>query len=174
MIKLKLGKAFDLFWQLYNSDMEFQNKVLEGMKQGKIRFFSEIEWEKIRSQNYLSRIPGVNEFIDLFIQGYNIGNCANMARELSYSYNDVDIVSGILPILKGTKNAEEVGGHVWLENDDAIIDTSLMLVIDRSLKDTMGYIEEQRITKKALRANLRYQTRKGFVNDTNLRKPTSL
>lgn len=78
-----------------------------------------------------------------------------------------------MPILKGTKNAEEVGGHVW-ENDDTIIDTSLMLVIDRSLKDTMGYIEEQRITKKSLRANLRYQTRKGFVNDTNLRKPTSL
>ena len=79
-----------------------------------------------------------------------------------------------MPILKGTKNAEEVGGHVWLENDDAIIDTSLMLVIDKNLKDAMGYIEEQRITKKALRANLRYQTRKGFVNDTNLRKPTSL
>lgn len=174
MIKLKLGKAFDLFWQLYNSDMEFQNKVLEGMKQGKIRFFSEIEWEKIRSQNYLSRIPGVNEIIDLFIQGYNIGNCANMAMELSYSYNDVDIVSGILPILKGTKNAEEVGGHVWLENDDAIIDTSLMLVIDKNLKDVMGYIEEQRITKSALRTNRRYQSRKSFVNDTSLRKPTSL
>ena len=174
MIKLKLGKAFDLFWQLYNSDMEFQNKVLEGMKQGKIRFFSEIEWEKIRSQNYLSRIPGVNEFIDLFIQGYNIGNCANMAMELSYSYDDASIVSGILPVLRGTKNAEEVGGHVWLENDDTIIDTSLMLVISKNLKDAMGYIEEQIITKKALRANLRYQTRKGFVNDTNLRKPTSL
>lgn len=170
--KMEFGKAFDLFWQLYNENEEFKNLVKKGMKQGKIRFFSETEWKKIRSQNYLSRIFGVNEFIDLFIQGYNIGNCANMAMELSYSYDDVSIVSGILPVLKGTKNAEEVGGHVWLENDDTIIDTSLMLVISKSLKDAMGYIEEQRITKSALRTNRRYQSRKSFVNDTSLRKPS--
>ena len=46
-----------------------------------------------------------------------------------------------------------------------------MLVISKNLKDAMGYIEEQRITKSALRTNRRYQSRKSFVNDTSLRKP---
>ncbi len=167
---METTKAFELFWKLYNENEEFKNLVSESMKNGKIRFFNETEWKKIRSQNYLPRIPNINEFIDLFIQGYNIGNCANMALELSYSYDDVDIVSGTLPLLKGTKNAEEVGGHVWLENDTYIIDTSLMLVIDKTLKDKIGYNEEQRITKSNLRTNRRYQSRKTFVNDTSLKK----
>ena len=101
---------------------------------------------------------------------HNIGNCVGASRQLSYSYNDVDIVSGILPLIKGTRNAEKFGGHCWLENDKYIIDTSLMLVIDKSLKDRFGYIEEQRITKSELRKSQSYQSRKDFVNDINLNK----
>lgn len=71
--------------------------------------------EKIESQNFIPPIPGVKEFIDMFSLGYNIGNCANISRQLSYSYDNVDIVSGILPILKGAFNAEREGRQVWIE-----------------------------------------------------------
>jgi len=110
------------------------------------------------------------EFIDMFLLGYNIGNCGGASRQLSYSYNNVDIVSGILPILKGTLNAEKEGGHCWLETPENIIDTSLVLVIDKSLKNDLGYIEEQRITSSQLASSPTYQARKEFVNDKNLKK----
>ena len=123
------------------------------------------EWNKINSQNFVSHIPEMKEFIDMFTLGYNIGNCVGTSRQLSYSYNDVDIVSGILPILKGTKNAEQLGGHCWLETRKYIIDTSLLLVIDKSLKEELGYIEEQRIKSYQLANSPRYQARKEYVND---------
>ena len=112
----------------------------------------------------------MKEFVDMFLLGYNIGNCVGASRQLSYSFNDVDIVSGVLPIIKGTLNAEKEGGHCWLENDCFIIDTSLMLVIDKSLRDDFGYIEENRITKESLRKSQVYQARKDFVNDSGLRR----
>ena len=71
----------------------------------------------------------------MFLLGYNIGNCVGATRQLSYSYNGVDIVSGILPILKGSLNALKECGYCWLEALNKIIDTSLMLVIDKSLKE---------------------------------------
>ena len=37
----------------------------------------------------------------MFLLGYNIGNCVGTTRQLSYSYYNADIVSGILPIFKG-------------------------------------------------------------------------
>lgn len=163
-------KAYDLFWQLYQNNKEFQTLIKENMKLGKIRFFNENEWSKIKRQNFIPFAPDMPEFIDLFIKGYNIGSCATTARQLSYSYNDVSIVSGVLPILKGSKNAELVGGHVWLETDKTIIDTSLMLVIDLSLKDLLGYQEEQKITPQMLRKSDRYQARKELVNDQSFKK----
>ena len=66
-------------------------------------------------------------------------------------------------------NAENEGGHCWLETNDTIIDTSLMLVIDKSLKDEIGYIEEQRLTPFDLAMSPRYQARKEFVNDRNIK-----
>ena len=79
------------------------------------------------------------------------------------------LIIGILPILKGTLNAEELGGHAWIETKDEIIDTSLMLVIDKSLKDKFGYIEENRLTASKLRQDPYYQRRKEFTNDQSLK-----
>lgn len=104
----------------------------------------------------------------MFLLGYNIGNCVGTSIQLSFSYNKVDIVSGILPILKGTLNAEKEGGHCWLETPESIIDTTLMLVIDKSLKSDLGYIEEQRHTYKDLSNSSRYLARKKFVNAKDL------
>ena len=135
------------------------------MKAGRIRFFGEPELNKITSQNFMSLDPQMREFIDMFTLGFNIGNCAGAARQLSYSYDYVSIVSGILPILKGTTNAEKEGGHVWLEDRSTIIDTSLMLIIDKRLKKEFGYIEEQKITPDMLANFMLYQTAKEFAND---------
>lgn len=48
--------------------------------------------------------------------------------------------------------------------------TTLMLVIDISLKETLGYIEENRISYARLLEDPIYQARKEFANDKNLRK----
>ena len=163
-------KAFDLFWNLYNSNQEFRSLVDEGISEQKVRFFSEEELAKIKSQNFIHPAnPSIKEFEDVFILGQNIGNCVGMSRQLSYSYDDVDLVSGILPILKGTLNAEELSGHAWIETKDETIDTSLMLVIDKSLKDKFGYIEENRLTASKLRQDPYYQRRKEFTNDQSLK-----
>ena len=163
-------RAFDLFWNFYNTNNEFHELVDEGFKNGKIRFFGNDEWNKIINQNFMSYVNEMKNFGDMFLLGYNIGNCVNTSYQLSYSYDDVDIVSGILPILKGTMNAEKEGGHCWLENDKEIIDTSLMLIIDKSLKSEFGYIEEIRVTKEELLRRDRYQARKEFTNDKSFKK----
>lgn len=163
-------KAYEMFWSLYKSNDDFHNLVDKGMKENKIRFFDENEWSKIRSQNFVSPSKEMNEFIDMFLLGYNIGNCVGTTRQLSYSYYNADIVSGILPILKGTLNAEKEGGHCWLETPNNIIDTSLMLVIDKSLKSDFGYIEEQRLTCYQLARMPLYQARKESVNDRDVHK----
>lgn len=162
------NKAFSLYFKLYNENKDFRELI--DRNKDKIRLFNDSEWNKIKSQNYAPNIDGVDDFYDMFYKGYNIGNCVNMTIELSYSYNDVDIVSGTMAFLKGTLNAEKEGGHAWLEDKDTIIDTSLMLVIDKSLKKEFGYFEEQRLTSSMLLASKQYQTRKQFVTDDEIRK----
>lgn len=163
-------KAFDLFWNFYNNNEEFRNLIDKYMKAGRIRFFGEPELKKITSQNFLSPDDRMKEFIDMFTLGFNIGNCGGASRQLSFSYHDVSIVSGILPLLKGTLNAEKEGGHIWLEDRDTIVDTSLMLVIDRRLKNEFGYIEEQRITPDMLASWRSYQVAKDFATDPLIKK----
>lgn len=163
-------KAFNLFHHLYNTSSTFKQTIDENLKNGKIRFFNDEEWDKIKNQNFISPNPELKNFTDMFILGYNIGNCIGTSRQLSYSYRNVDLVSGRLPILKGTLNAEKEGGHGWLENDNYIIDTSLMLVIDKSLKETIGYIEERRITAHELASSPIYKARRDFVNDKNINR----
>ena len=165
-------KCYELLKHLIKTNTAFRTTYIENIKTRKIRLFNEEEWTKINNQNFTSLVPGLNEFSDMFKLGYNIGNCVGTARQLSYSYDDVDIVSGTLPILKGTLNAEKEGGHCWLETADYIIDTSLMLVIDKSLKQELGYNEEQRLTSFRLQTNAIYQSRKEFTNDINLKSPS--
>ncbi len=163
-------KAFDLYNYLYNNNQDFKTLIDEGFKNNQIRFFNEEELNKIRNQNFIHPTnPNIKEFEEVFILGENIGNCVGISRQLSYSYNNVDLVSGKLPILKGTLNAEKEGGHMWLETKDKIIDTSLMLVIDKSLKEKLGYDEEIRITSNMLKQDHNYQARKEFVNDINIK-----
>ena len=163
-------KAFDLYSDIYNNNSKFRNMCDAGMNNGLIRFFGDEEWHKIKSQNYVSFLPDVKEFADIFYLGYNIGDCVGVSKQLSYSYYNASIVSGILPVLKGYRNSEKEGGHCWLESDKYIIDTSLMLVIDKKLKDAFGYIEEMRLTPKMLHSSSMYMARMDFTNSTDFKR----
>lgn len=163
-------KCYNELKRLLKTNENFRNIVIEGYLKGKITGFTEEEFQKISSQNFVSPFKEMKEFMDMFKLGYNIGNCVGTSRQLSYSYKNVDLVTGILPIIKGTLNAEKEGGHGWIETPSSIIDTTLMLIIDKSLKSKIGYIEEERLTSFDLACMPNYQSRKEFVNDKNLRK----
>lgn len=175
----EVAKAYTLFTNLYSSNEKFKTLIDENMKNGKIRFFNEDEFERIKNLNYRSQNPNFlpNDFYELFKRGYNIGNCVHTSRVLSYAYNFVDIVHGRLPLISGTLNAEN-GGHAWLElrsnhfDIDLIIDTSLMLVIDISLKEKFGYIDEIREDYRLLNKDSRYSSQKSFANDKLKKKMT--
>ena len=57
-------KAYELFNKLYNENIEFKHIIDEGLKNNKIRHFNDNEWDKINSQNFISMVPGMDEFID--------------------------------------------------------------------------------------------------------------
>ena len=162
--------CFNLLKDLLNNSEEFKKIFTEGINNGTIRLFTDDIWQKIEKQNFIPPAEGIDDFVDFFKQGRNIGSCVWTSWQLSYSFNDVSIVSGTLPILKGTFNAPKEGGHRWLENNSYIIDTSLMLIIDKSIKSLMGYNEEGRLTQYDLNRNPRYQERKYFTNDSFIKK----
>lgn len=162
-------KSFDLLKELCERYPDFTEKLGVWLAEGKVNFFTEEEWNKIKSQNYVPPTKEATDFFDMFRLGYNRGDCVGTSKQLSYSYNDVDIVAGVLPLLKGTLNAEKEGGHCWLETKNNVIDTSLLLIIDKSIKSDLGYIEEQRLTSSQLRKDIFYQSRKDYVNDHGLK-----
>ena len=64
--------AYNLFHQLYKNNEEYRIIIDEGFKSGKIRFFNEEEWSKIKSQNFVSPYIEMKTFEDMFLLGYNI------------------------------------------------------------------------------------------------------
>lgn len=161
-------KGFDLLNKIRKENKEFNEIIDRYINDGLIRLFDDEEYEKMREQNFIPPASYIKDLYDLFYKGYNIGSCVYTSRQLSYSYNDVDLVTGILPVLKGTLNAVKEGGHGWIETPTHIIDTTLMLVIDKSIKSEIGYIEEQRITSDDLLGNKNYQARKEYTNDISI------
>jgi len=172
-----IKNAFKLLENLMESNPNFKKLVNDGIISGKVRLFNEEEFSKIKEQNYIAPRKELEEeipsFYDLFLLGYNIGNCIQTSRQLSYSYRNVDIVSGVLPLLKGSLHAEKEGGHGWLEVDGKIIDTSLMLIIDKSLEKDFGYIEERRLRYVDLISDDMYLARRQFVLDKNIKSKKS-
>ncbi len=161
-------KGFDLLNEIKDKYSTLKEILEQYQELGKIRYFNEQEWEKIKKQNYTG-FEDVDSFYDIFRLGYNIGHCGIMARQLSYSYNDIDIVSGKVSMLKGTLNSPN-GGHIWLETKKQVIDTSLLLVFDKSLKSKIGYMDEQRLTSKVLAKDMYYGVRKEYTNDINIKR----
>jgi hypothetical protein len=127
--------------------------------------FGPEEWDKISSQNFPDLKGG---FMEVFEKGINIGNCGGTVKRFSYSYDNVDIVIGELPILKGTVGSPE-GGHVWLEDNQYIYDTSLLLKIDKRIKDEFGYKDKVILTWDMLMSDPLYSARREYVNDKSIK-----
>lgn len=144
---------------------ELFNLFLKHMESGKILPFDDQDFSKIENQN----IRGINNFIDVFREGFNIGCCTPTSKQLSYSFDNVDLVSGLMENLKGTKNSPN-GEHSWMEVDGYIYDTTLMLKIDKSLAKELGYKEENRIMYSQLCCDKFYSCTKDYTNDSELRR----
>ncbi len=65
---------------------------------------------------------------EIYKNGYNIGNCLLTAYYIASIIDYASICTGKVNILKGTKNAPS-GDHVWIETDEYILDTTLMIKI---------------------------------------------
>ena len=157
-------KCYDILKKLLTENERFKEVVKKGILENKIQGFSQELWEKLDNQNL--RSPMVKSFVDVFADGYNQGYCTVCAKQVSYSLDTCYLCGGILPILKGTINSTE-GEHTWIEYEDKIIDTTLMLIIDNSLKNDFGYIEENRYNPNYDNV---YCAAKEFTNDSSLKK----
>ena len=121
---------------MLKNNEKFRKTILKGIIEGKISGFSEELWNKLKEQNI--RAPGINDFTEIFRDGYNQGYCTVCSKQLSYSLISCNICGGTLPILTGTINCPK-GDHTWIENDNYIIDTTLMLIIDKTYINEIGY-----------------------------------
>jgi hypothetical protein len=152
--------------QLLVENTAFADLINTYKEEGLVFDFGPKEWEKINSQNFQG-LPG--GFMTVFEQGINIGNCAAIAKLLSYSYIDVSIVTGALPILTGTPGSP-LGGHAWLEDNEYIYDTTLLLKINKCLKDKFGYKDDVILKWNDLMSDPMYRSRREFVNDRGIKK----
>ena len=157
-------KCYDTIKKLLKENERFLSIIIKGIQEGKIQGFSAELWDKLAKQNLRSR--GVKSFVDVFVDGYNQGYCTVCSKQVSYSLDTCYLCGGVLPILKGTINCPE-GAHTWIEYKDKIIDTTLMLVIDKTLKTELGYIEENRYNPNN---DPIYSATKEFTNDSSIKR----
>ena len=157
-------KCYDTLKKLLLENEEFRRVIKNGISENKIWGFSQELWSKLANQNL--RSPKVNSFIDVFKDGANQGFCTVCAKQVSYSLDSCYLCGGILPILKGTANCPE-GNHTWIEYQNVIIDTTLMLVIDKKYKQLLGYVEKNRYdpSKDPI-----YNATKDFTNDFTIKR----
>lgn len=158
-------KGLSILYDLLNNNDDFNQKFRRFLKLNFILPFDEEVYDKISSQN----IRVIDNFLTVFENGLNLGCCTPTAKQLSYSYDNVDLVSGINKYLIGTINSPN-GEHSWLEIGDIIYDTTLMVKINKSIAHELGYIEEVRITYRELNCDSVYISSKEFTNDINLKK----
>lgn len=158
----KKYKCYNELKKLIVNNPKFKEVLIRGIATGKVYGFSDELWEKINEQN----IRGINSFEDVFRDGANIGFCTVAAKQLSYSLNGVYLCGGTLPILEGSINCPD-GGHTWILNGENIIDTTLMLVIDKEYSKKLGYIEENRYNPSN---DYVYNVTKDFTLDKSMKK----
>lgn len=150
--------CFNLIKEKLEYDFEFKKIIEEGIINNKIVGFDEDLWNTIN----IIKTRTYKSFFDVFKDGMNIGSCTFTSEELSYGFKKVDLVSGIMKYIKGSKSSLN-GEHSWIEDDYYIYDTSLLLIIDKSYKDKMGYVEYRRIDSNFLYQNKMYEIAKEFA-----------
>ena len=125
----------------------------------------EFSWDK-ELQNKIFQI----EFVDghkklslktIFKDGYNIGNCLLTSYYVSTIFENSLICTGKVEILKGTKNSPN-GDHVWVENEDYIIDTTLMIKLPKKHKYAKYYHKDSCIQPQFSKNDISYEDDKYF------------
>ena len=157
-------KCYNTILDLITKNVEFRKTIFNGIVDGKISGFSQNLWDKISSQNI--RAPVVNKFCEVFKDGYNQGYCTVCSKQVSYSFNNCYLCGGNLPILIGTTNCPN-GDHSWIEKDNYIIDTTLMLIIDKTYADNLGYILDNKYNPNE---NDNYLASKEYANDQSFKR----
>ena len=124
--------------------IEKQPKIKEYMENGEIKTFEEFEYN---GKTLLERTKDINvesysSMYELFQRGHHIGNCGHTSRFIGIMFENPLFHTGKADCLQGTKNSED-GGHAWIETEidkqKYIIDTSMLLVIPKKLKDTFKF-----------------------------------
>lgn len=112
-LRLIISRHHKIKLEAYSWSKEFENRI------NKIKFQDGYKTLSLKT---------------IFKDGYNIGNCLLTAYYVSTIFERPLICTGKVEILKGTKNCPD-GDHVWIEVDDMVIDTTLMVVfpIDSTL-----------------------------------------
>lgn len=105
---------------------------------------------KFKDTNYILSLKTV------FEHGYNIGNCLLTSYYVSQVFENAKICTGMVKILKGTKNTLN-GEHVWIETDTDLIDTTLMIIIPKSHKYFKLYNKESNIIPQFTLDELNFQ-----------------
>jgi len=129
------------------TNQQFKKAYDFGIYKGLIRPFDEKFMEQMKDI-HISFIDC--SLYDYFKKGDNIGFCLDACHHLSKMFDEYEIYKGILPAIKGTKRSAN-GEHAWLISDGLIYDTSLLLIIDGSLSEYLGYNPEGLVKKKTKR-----------------------
>ncbi|MFA5602661.1 MAG: hypothetical protein WDA21_02870 [Bacilli bacterium] len=166
-------KAFDLLNSMLKSNTSFRVTFEEAKKRGLARRFNNNEWNLIKSQkrvcvtNDKNRVLGfdTNKFLPLFMKGYNIKEFVDIARQLSYSYDNISIIQDGRMTFQKSKLSDKDYHYDWLETQDKIIDPRLCIVVDKSLKEIFGYFNNplKVLTAEKLKLDPIYQDRKKTV-----------
>ena len=154
-------KCFDMLKEFYQTNEEFKQFIDEGVATGNIVGFSEELWQKIDDQNQI----GLDTFERVFQEGVNIGGCTIVSKQLSYSFRTCELCSGLLPLIKGTKNSP-VGDHSWMTSDNKVYDTSLMIIMSKPYAQRLGYIPEAHYDPNTSDI---YCAAKEFANDPEIK-----
>ncbi|NLC47976.1 MAG: hypothetical protein GX758_01270 [Tenericutes bacterium] len=145
---------------------KFKTLVAKGILENKIKpLLTEEFIEKMEQQN----CRGYSSVYNIFVDGKNIGTCNATSTEISYMFNNVDLVGGINPFFEGTP-ASPNGVHSWLETDKELLDTSTLMIVDKSYIKSLEYNENIRFNSHNLFSNTNYQLAKEFACDRSLKR----
>jgi len=115
-----------------------------GIKTGLILHFDDLFIESMKDI-YIDSIDC--SLYDYFKRGDNIGFCLQACNYISEMFSEFEIYKGLLPAISGTRRSPN-GEHAWLISEGTIYDTSLLLQIDESLSEQLGYNPQGLINKK--------------------------
>ena len=149
-----LEKASEYSKFYIESHPELKEQIEYGLNNGLVFNFGNDEFEKLNSLSYVVIFDDV---INLFKEGYNLGNCSEFAKLLSYAYDSSKIAIGYF---KPSYNGQN--GHAWMECGNYIYDTTLLLKIDKEYANVLGYVKLKEYDPMT---NSLYRNRKQIYNE---------